>query len=77
VLLLESAMRDLFNNPEHYQKSRSIIHQRDGTPNIYSNTWLLPEAVQMTPEVEREIVMMSNLEMVTPSLLANQDLVDV
>ena len=76
VLLFEGAMRDIFNNPEHYQQSRAIINQGNVTPGTYSNTWLLPASVQITPEIEKEIVMMSNLEMIMPALIAHASLVE-
>ena len=77
VSLLEGAMRDILNHPEHYQQSRPIFRQQDLMSGTYGNTWLLPETAQMTPDVEHEIAMMSHLAMVTPSLLAHPDLIEV
>ena len=76
LLLFEGAMRDIFNNPEHYQQRRPIINQGEVTPGTYSSTWLLPAAVPMTPEIAKSLAMMSNLESIMPALLAHPSLIE-
>ena len=71
VLLVESVMRDIFDNPADYPRSRPIAQPSEIVDGVYANTYSLPRSVPMTPRIQRELALLSNLNLLMPTLAAD------
>jgi len=77
ILLLEGVVTDILNNPEDYPNSRPIMRPSEAVEGIYCNTYSLPGTVAMTPEIERELKLLSNTSLLMPILAENPNIIEL
>lgn len=75
--LVHGVVTDMFINPDYYSHSRPVIHASEVTAGIYSNTYSLMDSIPMTDEILRERDLLSNLSLLTPTLIRNENIVGI
>jgi len=76
VQLLEGVVQDIFDNPQDYPNSRPIMRPSQAVEGVYGNTYSLSEKVPMTPAIQREINLLSNLNLLMP-MLVNPNIIEL
>jgi len=77
VQLFEGVVQDIFDNPQDYPNSRPIMRPSQAVEGVYGNTYSLPERVPMTPAIQREIRLLSNLNLLMPMLAVNPNVIEL
>lgn len=78
VQLLEGVVQDAFNYPKFYSHRRPVVKpSARTTEDGYENTYSLPASVEITPEIERELDLLSNLYLLMPTLTNNPNIVEL
>lgn len=77
VVVMESVVRDLYVNPDSYGMTRPIVRPSQAVEGVYTNTYTFPAALPMTPGVEREIGLLSNLSLIMPALAQDENIIEL
>ena len=77
ILLMEGVVQDIFNNPHAYEYIRPIVRPSHNFTGTYTNTYHLSVNIPMTESIEREIRLLSNMNLLMPMLAINPHIIEL
>ena len=75
VMLVETATRDIFENPEYFIR-REIGQPGDPGSDAHAAIWMVPGQSVLNDTMIHEVDLLSNLAMIMPGIVDNSDVLD-
>jgi len=71
ILLMEGVVQDIFKTPHAYGYVRPVVSMSQNIIGTYANTYHLSVNIPMTENIQREINLLSNMNLIMPKLAFN------